>query len=100
MSHIVRVFHATAKPGQERAFQEFFTGDAVSIVRRHAGLVSVQVGLPTEQSPQDFLMVTTWRDLEALKGFAGESWEEAYIDPREAPLLADVRVFHYFDASP
>jgi quinol monooxygenase YgiN len=99
MSHIIRVFHATAKSGQERAFRKFFIDEALPIVREHVGLVSVHVGLPSEESPQDFLMITTWRDLDALKGFAGENWNEAVIDPREAPLLSSTRVFHYLDAS-
>lgn len=95
MADIIRVFQATTKPGQEIAFEKFFTEAALPILQQHAGLVSVQIGLPSESSPQDFLMITTWRDLDALKGFAGENWKEAVIDPREAPLLSSARVSHY-----
>jgi heme-degrading monooxygenase HmoA len=98
MSQIIRVFRAMTKPGQEEAFRSFFVEEAVPIVRRVPGLVSVQVGLPTEQSPGAFLMTTTWESLDALKGFAGENWQEAVIDPREAPLLQEVHVYHYLDA--
>ena len=99
MSHIIRIFHATAKPGQERAFQAFLTDEALPIVRKHDGLVSAQVGLPSEESPQEFLMITTWRDLDSLMGFTGKNWTEAVIDPKEAPLVERARVRHYFDAS-
>jgi quinol monooxygenase YgiN len=98
MSNLVRVFRANAKPGKEESFQSFFTRDAVSIVRGYEGLVSVQVGLPTDGSPREFLMITKWTSVEALKEFAGERWQEAVIDPEEAPLLDDVHVRHYWEA--
>ena len=69
-------------------------------VKSHAGLVSVQVGLPRDETPREFLMITTWRDLDALKIFAGERWREARIEPSEAPLLDDTRVHHYEEVEP
>jgi heme-degrading monooxygenase HmoA len=99
MANLIRVFRARVTPGKEDEFRAFFAGEAVAIVRRFDGLVSVQVGLPTEASPHEFLMVTTWTSLEALKAFTGEAWQEAYIDPREAPLLKEVQVQHYAEAA-
>jgi quinol monooxygenase YgiN len=98
MRNLVRVFRAVARPGKEEAFRSFFVDEAVAAVRRFAGLVSVQVGLPTEASPREFLMVTTWTSVEALKEFAGEAWDQPYIDAREAPLLEEARVHHYWEA--
>lgn len=99
MANLIRVFRATARPGREEEFRRFFVGDAVSIVRRFDGLLSVQVGLPMETSPREFLMMTTWASVEALKAFTGEAWEEAFVDPREAPLLEEVHVHHYMEAA-
>jgi len=96
MANLIRVFRARARQGKEDEFRAFFTGDAVSIVRRFDGLVSVQVGLPTEASPREFLMVTTWTGVEALKAFTGEAWQKAYIDPQEAPLIEEAWVEHYY----
>ena len=92
---IIRIFRATIRPGKVEAFREFFLTDAISILRGHDGFMSVQVGLPTEETPREFMMTTVWRDLEALKGFAGESWREAYIAPEEAPLVERAVVDHY-----
>ena len=97
MGHLVRVFRAVTKPGKEEAFRSFFTNDAVSIVRGFDGLVSVEVGLPTEHSPREFLMITKWTTVEALKAFAGESWREPVVDPVEAPLLDEVHAYHYWE---
>ena len=40
-------------------------------------------------------MLTVWRDLNALKEFAGENWREAVIHPDEAHLLKETHVHHY-----
>ena len=68
------------------------------MVRSYPGLVSAVVGLPQEDTPNAFLMISTWSDIEALKEFAGEDWSEAVIDPREAHLLSAVSVAHYWEA--
>lgn len=99
MSHLVRVFQAVTKPGKESEFEAFFLGQALEIVQRQEGFVSVTIGLPTESTPGEFLMITKWASIEALKGFAGERWDEAVIDDREAPLLQQAGVHHYWEAA-
>ena len=79
----------------EEEFRRFFLEEALPMVRGHEGLTSVQVGLPTRETPRRFSMITTWASIDALRGFAGEQWTEAVIDPREAHLLARVEVAHY-----
>jgi heme-degrading monooxygenase HmoA len=86
------------KPGSEAEFQRFFFEEALPMIREQRGLVSVRVGLPVDRSPRSFAMITTWSDLDALKLFAGDDWAEAVIDPREAHLLAEVRIAHYLDS--
>jgi heme-degrading monooxygenase HmoA len=97
MSRIIRVFRATARAGAESAFESFFVHEALELVRQQKGLVAAQIGLPPPDRPGEFLMVTTWEDLESLIGFAGDDWKEAVIDPREAPLLGDARVDHFIE---
>ena len=41
-----------------------------------------------------------WRDLNALKGFTGENWQEAVIHPDEVHLLKKTHVHHYDLAQP
>lgn len=95
MGTIIRVFRGTAASGRVDDFRAFFVGEAVEIVRRFEGLLSVQVGLPSDLTPREFLMITEWRDLASLKAFAGENWQAAYIAPEEAPLLETAVVHHY-----
>ena len=39
--------------------------------------------------------VTVWEDVESIRAFAGESWQEAVIDPDEEHLLKDTWIQHY-----
>ena len=96
---IIRLFRATIKRGAEQHFQAFFLEEALPMVRRQDGLISVQVGLPVETSPSQFSMVTTWEDLPSVKKFAGANWEQAVIDPREAPFIEESSVTHYYEGA-
>ncbi len=92
---ILRVFRAIVHEGKQAEFAEFFLGTALPMVRSQAGLESVSVGLPHDASPTEFSMVMVWRDLESLKGFSGESWQQAVIHPDEEHLLKETFVHHY-----
>ena len=39
--------------------------------------------------------VTVWKDVESIKAFAGECWQEAVIAPDEEHLLEDTWIRHY-----
>ena len=95
---IIRVFRAVIHPGKQDEFEQFFLNKALPMVKAQPGLVSVTVGKPIEISPTEFLMVTVWQDLKAVKGFAGESWQNAVIDPDEVHLLKETFVYHYESA--
>jgi heme-degrading monooxygenase HmoA len=92
---VIRVFRAVVREGQQSSFRKFFIETALPLVRSQDGLVSVSVGLPHEASPDEFAMVMVWRDLGALKRFAGDDWERAVIHPEEAHLLKETHVHHY-----
>ena len=92
---IIRFFRAIVHDGRQESFAEFFLKTALPLVQSQDGLVSVSVGLPHEGSPNEFSMVMVWRDLDALKGFAGEDWQQAVVHPDEAHLLRETHVHHY-----
>ena len=39
--------------------------------------------------------VTVWEDVESIRAFAGERWQEAVITPDEEHLLKDTWIGHY-----
>jgi heme-degrading monooxygenase HmoA len=43
----------------------------------------------------EYVYVTVWEDLESIRAFAGERWQEAVITPDEEHLLKDTWIGHY-----
>ena len=55
----------------------------------------VHFGTPTEEDPDEFLVVTVWRDLPSLIAYAGERWSDPKLTLTEAHLLEEASVHHY-----
>lgn len=92
---IIRVFRAIVQDGMQDEFKQFFLNQAVPHVSSQAGLIRLSVGLPMPSTPNEFLMVMFWKDLESVKGFAGSDWEKAVILEDERHLIKEVHVHHY-----
>jgi heme-degrading monooxygenase HmoA len=92
---IIRVFRPTIHPGKEREFESFLRDTAIPLVSRQAGLVAQHVGRPRDPSSTEYLYVTVWQDVESIRAFAGERWQEAVITPDEEHLLKDTWIGHY-----
>lgn len=92
---ILRFFRAIVHDGKQAEFQRFFVNKMLPIVRSQPGLVSASVGLPRESSANEFSMVMVWKNLAAVKGFAGDDYQQAVIDPEEKDLLRETHVYHY-----
>jgi heme-degrading monooxygenase HmoA len=92
---IIRVFRPTIHPGKEREFESFLLETAVPLVSRQSGLVAQHVGKPRDPSSTEYVFVTVWEDVESIRAFAGERWQEAVIAPEEEHLLKDTWIGHY-----
>jgi heme-degrading monooxygenase HmoA len=92
---IIRVFRPTIHPGKEHEFESFLRETAVPLVSRQSGMVAQHVGKPRDPSSTEYLFVTVWEDVESIRAFAGERWQEAVIDPDEEHLLKDTWIGHY-----
>lgn len=95
MEPIIRVFRAVVKPGMNDEFRSFFLDVALPLVRSQEGLLAATIGLPSDVSPNEFLMISVWDSLDSLRKFSGDDWDKAVIDPREAHLLQETFVHHY-----
>lgn len=93
---IIRVFRGVVQPGKQEEFSRILRQRAIPAFRRHPGMLGVRVGKPSEHSPEEFMVTTVWRDVEALRTFAGDRWFEAKILPDERPLLRRTFVHHYW----
>lgn len=92
---VIRVFRARVHPGKAEEFARFFQETALPVVRNQPGLVRVEMGWPMPPTPDEFLMITVWRDLDAVRAFAGDDWQAAKLLPEERPLLRETAVHHY-----
>ena len=92
---IIRVFRVKVREGKQSEFEKFFLKKAVPHVKSQPGLVSLTVGKPLPSSPDEFLMMMLWTDIESVKAFAGTEWEKAVILDDERHLIKEVFVYHY-----
>jgi len=92
---IIRVFRPTIHPGKESEFESFLADVAIPLVSRQSGLVAQHVGKPRDPSSTEYLYVTVWEDVDSIRAFAGERWEEAVITPDEEHLLKETWIGHY-----
>ena len=95
---IVRFFRAITHEGKSEEFRAVFLEHVLPLIRSQEGLISASVGLPHEGSPNEFSMHMVWRDLDAIRGFTGEDWDQAVVLPEEANLLKETFVHHYVPA--
>ena len=92
---IIRVFRPTIHAGKEGEFEAFLRDTAVPLVSRQAGLVAQHLGRSHDPASTEYLYVTVWRDVESVRAFAGEHWQEAVITPDERHLLRQTWIGHY-----
>lgn len=92
---ITRLFRGRTKPGHEAAFERLIREEALPAFEANPGVLSVHFGTPTEASPNEFLVVTVWRDLASLRAYAGERWTDPKLSLEEAHLLESATVHHY-----
>jgi heme-degrading monooxygenase HmoA len=92
---IIRVFRPTIHPGKEHEFEAFLQETAVPLVSQQSGIVAQHVGRPRDPGSTEYLFITVWEDVESIRAFAGDRWQEAVITPDEAHLLKDTSIAHY-----
>ena len=76
-------------PGKESEFESFLRDTAVPLVSQQSGIVAQHVGRPRDPSSTEYLFITVWQDVESIRAFAGDRWQEAVIAPDEEHLLKD-----------
>ena len=92
---LMRVFQVTTHEGKETQFADFFHKTAIPLMQKTPGLVALYPGAARGTSPREFCMVMVWKDLDALKAFVGEDYENPYIHADEADVVASRTIKHY-----
>jgi len=91
---IVRVFRARPKPGKAAELEAQMREHAIPGVAAAEGLVSYTAGTP-HGATGEFLMVSVWEDLNAVRAFAGDDWEQPVLYADTADLIDEMWLHHY-----
>jgi quinol monooxygenase YgiN len=94
MAPIVRVFRARVKPGQQANMQQLVRELSIPELSQSEGLLAYYPCEPLGDT-EEFAMVSVWRDLGAVRSYAGDDWALPVIYPGEEEVLAEVHVHHY-----
>jgi heme-degrading monooxygenase HmoA len=94
---IARVWSAQTKDIQAPAYVEHLKTQVLPRVRTvdgFAGAMLLQRAIP---GAVEIIVITFWRSVDAIRGFAGDDLEEAVVADEAAALLTqfDRRVRHY-----
>lgn len=57
--------------------------------------MSVSIGKPTKHAPNEYVMVSEWKDQSSLINFAGNNWNEAHIPSGMEKYVEQCWVHHY-----
>ena len=92
---IIRVFTARIREGRVSDFKRMVQEQSVPWLKGSDGMLGYFPGEPLSESSREFVMVTLWRDVEAIKEFAGEQWETPVVTEDEAPIVEEMFARHY-----
>lgn len=92
---IIRLFRATVRPQHQAEFEEKFARISFEFVRRADGNIGVELGRPTRGKPDEYVMISKWRDEQALRAFGGPEWRQAVIPAGMEHLILACEVDHY-----
>ena len=94
MPPVVRIFRCRVKAGRRAEWEQIVREVSVPKLSQSEGLLAYYPGAPLGDS-EEFSMVSIWRDLGAVRAYAGKDWSKPVIYDGEEQVLAEVHVHHY-----
>lgn len=94
---ITRMWHGRVPTTRAAAYREFLNMRAIPDYRSVEGNLSVHILERTDGEVTHFITLTFWKNLESIKGFAGEDVEVARYYPEDQGFLLEFEpeVLHY-----
>lgn len=92
---ITRIYRVQIYAALRSEFEPLFKTVAVASVKRRRGCVDVQVGDPTQATPDEYAMITQWDSAENLTDFIGMDWSVAHIPDGMERFIAKCWVHHF-----
>ena len=94
---IARLWHGRTLTAKADAYEKYLDETGVKKILATKGNDGVEVLRHTDGAKTDFLVISYWESLDAVKRFAGADYQKAVIMPRDAEFLIEVEplVVHY-----
>ena len=86
---IARMWHGRVPTSKAQAYREFVAARAIPDYQSVEGNLSVHILEREEGNVTHFITLTFWKDLEAIKGFAGDEVEVAKYYPEDKDFLLE-----------
>ena len=94
---IIREWRGRARRSQADAYPRHFRERVISELRDIPGFMGAQLSRRDVDGGLEFLVLTQWQSMDAIRGFAGTEVDKAVVEPGAAAALVefDERVRHY-----
>jgi heme-degrading monooxygenase HmoA len=81
---ILRIARTRAKPGREAELERVLSENLAGRLGGVDGLMAAYKGRPTDYGSTEYVVITIWRDKDALRAYAGASTPAPMIRDGEA----------------
>jgi heme-degrading monooxygenase HmoA len=94
---IARIWHGCTRAEHADAYLDYLKETGVAGYRAVAGNLGVRILRRISEDEADFLVLSLWQSMEAVRGFAGDDLEKAVYYPRDRDYLLELEphVAHY-----
>jgi len=94
---ISRLWHGWTTPENADAYEQLLRSEILPGIRRVEGFLGAYVLRRDVEAGVEFVTMTLFESLDAVRAFAGEDYEQAVVLPEARALLArfDERSAHY-----
>lgn len=86
---IIREWRGRAKPAAAAGYPEHFRSSVLPQLKRSEGFVGAHLGRRDFGDQIEFLVLTRWASLDAVRAFAGADLDKAVLEPGALAVLAD-----------
>lgn len=94
---IARIWHGWTTPANADAYETLLRSEVLPGISRIDGARGAYLARETLEEEVEFVTITLWDSLDAVRAFAGDDYEVAVVPPPARQLLArfDERSRHY-----
>jgi heme-degrading monooxygenase HmoA len=97
---ISRHWKGIVKPGKEEEYLRYFRNVTFPKVAKIEGFIRASILKRDVERGTEYLVVTVWESLDAIRRFAGETADQAVIPPEvDAVMLEYETVVHHYEVT-